>query len=479
MDVGRYVQVLKRAWKLIAAVAIIGAVIAGTYSMLATPQYRATSTVFFYLNGGDSTTQLLQGSTYAQNQVQSFSMLAQQPIVLDPVIKELNLNDTSVSLSKKITTDVPLDTVLLNVSVTDPDPAKAAAIANGVVTQLSKTITDLSPSGAAAAAGATPASPSGVSVRASTVAPASVPEFAYTPNTKQNVAIGLLFGLALGAAIAVLRDLLNNRVNSEEIVKAMTSAPVIGNVPFDSEATSSPAVYPGQHTPRAEAFRLMGVNFEYLNFQNKINCLAVTSSLPGEGKSTVALNLALAMSQHRRVVLIDADLRRPTVSKITGLEGSIGLSGVLSGKGSLQEALQPWRRGQFTVLTAGQIPPNPSELLGSDAMKRTLDQLGEQFDLIIIDTPPLLAVSDSAILSKLTDGAVVVVNAKRTKRQELEQSLDTIEKSGGDVVGVVMNKSTQHAAHAYYGTYESREPDTRQANSVISKYLGPVASSRQ
>ena len=167
MDLARYFSVLLKGWKVIAAAALIGAVLAGVYSMLSTPQYRATTTLFFYLSGADSTTALLQGSTYAQNQVSSFALLAEQPVVLDPVIKQLNLDETSVQLSKQVTTTVPLDTVVMDISVTDTSATQAAAIANAIGAQMSTAITNLTPAGDAATKTA--------SIKVSTVAPAQVP----------------------------------------------------------------------------------------------------------------------------------------------------------------------------------------------------------------------------------------------------------------------------------------------------------------
>ena len=233
MDFARYLTVLRNGWKWIGAFAIIGAVLAGTYSMLATPQYRATTTLFFYISGADSTTQLLQGSTYAQNQVRSFALLAEQPVVLDPVIKQLNLDETSVQLSKQVTTSVPLDTVVLDVIVTDQSPQQAAAIANAIGAQMSTAISNLSPSGPGA---------NTATVRVSTAAPAQVPQYAYSPNTKQNVAFGLILGVIVGAGVVVIRELTNNRVSSARIAKEVTNFPVVGDIPFDPDFVNGPVV---------------------------------------------------------------------------------------------------------------------------------------------------------------------------------------------------------------------------------------------
>lgn len=448
MDLARYFSVLLKGWKVIGAAALVGAILFGAYSMLATPQYRATTTLFFYLSGADSTTALLQGSTYAQNQVRSFALLAEQPVVLDPVIKELNLPETSIQLSKQVTTTVPLDTVVMDVSVTDTSPTQAAAIANAIGKQMSAAITNLSPAGEAAGKTAT--------VRVSTVAPATVPQYAYSPNTKLNTAIGLVLGAIIGAAVVVVRALTNNRVNSPEVAKQVTGVPVVGDIPFNPKAGSSSVIDADAHSGQSEAYRRLGANFGFLNYGNSLRSLVVTSCLPDEGKSTSTLNLAVALSQNLRIIVVDADLRRPSIAKLTGLNDGIGLSGVLTGRAKAVDVLQDWRHGQIRVLTAGRIPPNPAELLDSEPMHQLLSELRQHCDLVILDSAPLLPASDAAVLSRNLGGVLVVVDAKRTKRAELQRGLDSLTLAGGNVLGLVLNK-TSNAASTYYGQYAPEE----------------------
>jgi len=454
MDLARYFSVLLKGWKIIAGTAVVVAVLAGTYSMLSTPQYRATTTLFFYLSGADSTTQLLQGSTFAQNQVRSYAILAQQPVVLDPVIKELNLPETSVQLARQVTTSVPLDTVVMDVTVTDTSPTQAAAIANAIGAQMSAAISSLSPSGPTAANTAT--------VRVSTIAPATVPQFAFSPNTKLNTAIGLILGAIIGAAVVVLRALTNNRVSSAEVVKQVTDIPVVGDIPFDSKASRGPVIVQDPHSSQSESYRRLGANFGFLNYGNSLRSIVVTSCLPDEGKSTSTLNLAIALSQNLRIIVIDADLRRPSIAKLTGLNDGIGLSGVLTGRAKAVDALQEWRHGQVRVLTAGRIPPNPAELLDSEPMHRMLAELRNECDLVILDSAPVLPTSDAAVLGRSLGGILVVVDAKRTKRSELQRGLESLTLAGGNVLGVVLNKTANDSA-SYYGQYASVEPKKTKA----------------
>ena len=181
--------------------------------------------------------------------------------------------------------------------------------------------------------------------------------------------------------------------------------------------------------------------------------IVITSSLPGEGKSTTSINVAITLADAgTRVALVDADLRRPSVAKYMGLEGSVGLTTVLIGRASVEDVIQPWGNGFLHVLPAGQVPPNPSELLGSLAMAHLLEKLTSQYDVVIIDTAPLLPVTDAAILSKLTGGALLVVGADKLHRSQLAESVGALETVGARILGIVVNrqKRKQSDQYAYY-----------------------------
>ena len=186
--------------------------------------------------------------------------------------------------------------------------------------------------------------------------------------------------------------------------------------------------------------------------------MVVTSSLPGEGKSTTTINLAIALADAgSRVALVDADLRRPSVSKYLGIEGKVGLTTVLIGRATLDDVVQPWGNGKLHVLPSGQIPPNPSELLGSKAMAQVLTQLAAKYDVVLIDTPPLLPVTDAAILARLTSGALVVVSADKLHRNQLRESLGSLETVGARILGIVLNRVARKPSDAY--TYYDYTPD--------------------
>ncbi|WP_194191042.1 CpsD/CapB family tyrosine-protein kinase [Clostridium chrysemydis] len=203
----------------------------------------------------------------------------------------------------------------------------------------------------------------------------------------------------------------------------------------------------------AEKYRVLRTNIQYSSIDKEIRRIVVTSAEPGEGKSTTAGNLALAFSQdNKKVLLIDCDLRKPSVHKKFKLSNTLGLSDVIINKEKIQEAIQE-RNENLDVLSAGKLPPNPSELLGSVTMDKLLEYFETIYDVIILDSPPLHAVTDAQILSKKSDGLVLVVRAERTKKDSVLAAKALLEKVNAPILGVVLNggESTKEKYYYYYG----------------------------
>jgi receptor protein-tyrosine kinase len=204
---------------------------------------------------------------------------------------------------------------------------------------------------------------------------------------------------------------------------------------------------------------------------NPPRVIVVTSSAPSEGKSTTAINIALALAEaEHNVVLVDGDMRRPSLHKYLDLVGTVGFSTALSGGASLSEVLQETKYPRLTVLAAGTTPPNPSELLGSMAAKRILSELREKFDYVIVDSAPLLAVTDAAVLATNADGALLIARFGATKRDQLGHSARAIEDVGAKLLGVILTmmpmRSGGYGRYSYYGNYGDSERGERQPTSV-------------
>ena len=279
-----------------------------------------------------------------------------------------------------------------------------------------------------------------------------------SPRKTLNIGLGVLLGLALGLAAAILREVLDNTVRSPQVLRTMTEAPVLGVIAADRGSKKSPLIVDNHaRSVRAEAFRQLRTNLQFIDAARPVGVLVVTSSIANEGKSTTAINLAVSFSDSgRRVLLIEADLRRPRVAEYLGLEGAVGLTNVLVGQAAIDDVLQPWGRGGLTVLPSGTIPPNPSELMGSPLMAELIIQLRKSFDMIIIDTPPVLPVTDAAVASRLVDGVVVVVRYGKTTRNQVSTALRSLAAVDARVLGTVLTMSPVKGAEAYsaYGYYE-------------------------
>lgn len=444
MEIGDYLAAVRRRWWLMAVLAVLGAAAGYQQAASTTPAYRSTATVYVSLSRGDTVTELVQGSTYTRNLVESYVRLARQPYVLQPVIDDLGLDVTPARLAGSVTTEAPLDSMLIEISASSASPERAARIANAVAAQLGKAVADLSP-----------ASQDGLAtVQVTTVGPATPAAWAYTPNTKLLVMTGGGAGLALGLVLALAWLRLDTRVRTVDDLRGRT---VLGSVPRDRAFRHDGplTVVTSPRGPIAEAYRRVRANLDFLDSATRVRTVVVTSTLPGDGKSTTSASLALALAHTgRRVLLVDADLRRPALARMCGLEESAGLTTVLTHRATLEDVRQPWGSDGLDVLTSGPVPPNPTQLIDSQAMADFLRDAQDRYDVVIVDTSPLLAVTDAAVLARRASGAIVVARARRVRRKDLAEALATLDGLGATCLGVVLNAGPRTPHASSYGYVE-------------------------
>lgn len=457
LNIGEYLRIARHNWILITACTLAGLLLGGLISVSTKPTYTAETQLFVAIQSSGSVQELQQGNIFSQARVQSYVGTVTTPVVLQPAIDSLGLDLTSEELSKKVTASSDLNTVLINISVADNSAVQAAAIAEAIAHSLVRAVDTLEKP----KTGGT--SPVGLSI----ITPAKAPLTPSAPNTKVNLTLGLIAGLVLGTAGAIARTALDNRIRGESDLRQVTNAPLLGGISFDQEATKTPLLSHGSpQSPRTESFRQLRTNLQFANVSGRAKTVLITSSLPGEGKSTTATNLALALAQAGQTVcLVDADLRRPMIGEYLGLERGAGLTTALVGAMDVGDLLQPWGEDRLYVLTSGQIPPNPSELLGSEEMKILIDRLEASFDVVIIDAPPLLPVTDAAVLSQYVGGVIVVVGVQKIRHQDLEKALNALSLVGSTVLGVVLNRLPAKGPDSYsYGYYNSESPkDSRKS----------------
>ncbi len=444
MELSDYIRILRKNWLVVLLLTVLGLGVATGYTLTRTPVFESSSTVFVSTQAGGTAAELQQGSTFTQARINTYVGLVSAPIVLDPVISGLDLSTTATGLADEVKASAAVNSTLITVTVLNPSAADAANIANAVADSLATVIPQLEPE---SNTGASP-------IRLSRVRDAEPAARPSSPNIPLNLALGLLVGLALGMGTAVVRTVLDNRVRTPRDAEQITGAPGIGAIAFDAKAKERPLiVHADPLSPRAESFRALRTNLQFLDMGGR-SSFVVTSSIPSEGKTSTTINLAIALADAgKRVALLDADLRKPKVAEYLGIEGGAGLTDVLIGRASVNDVMLPWGGRSLYVLPAGKIPPNPSELLGSRQMSGLLEMLERDFDVVLCDAPPLLPVTDAAILSRATSGALMVVSVARTTRHQLTGATEALNTVGAKLAGFVMSMVPTRGPDSYYAAY--------------------------
>lgn len=477
MELSDYLRILRKNWLLIMALTFFGLAVMTVYTFSRTPIYESSSTIFVSTQAGSTAAELQQGSTFTQARINTYVGLVATPIVLEPVVTELGIQSSSEELAKDVRASATLNSTLITITVSDSDPTRAAEIANATAASLARVVPQLEPAGND---GSSP-------VRLSQVSAAQPAASSSSPNVILNLVIGTIAGLAIGIGAAAMRTALDSRIRTPREAEQITSAPGIGAIAYDSKARERPLiVHADPLSPRAESFRALRTNLQFLDMGGR-SSFVVTSSIPSEGKSTTTINLAIALADAgMRVALLDTDLRKPKVAEYLSIEGGAGLTDVLIGRAKVNEVMLPWGGRSLYVLPAGKIPPNPSELLGSAQMGTLLSMLEKDFDVVLCDAPPLLPVTDAAILARVTSGALMVVAAGKTTKHQLTGATEALNTVGARLAGFVMSMVPTRGPDSYYSAYgygygaygyvETPEKPTRSQRKLTKHTGGPVAS---
>jgi succinoglycan biosynthesis transport protein ExoP len=447
MELLQYWRLIIQNRLLIAACTTLGLIAALVITFSITPTYKAQSQIFVSTPASAlDISALAIGSSFSQQRVKSYAQIINSPLTLTPVVKELNLSITPEELSEMVSASAPLDTVLILLTVTDIDPQRAADIANAVAKQFGVTVSKLELQGIATS------SP----VKVSTVLNASPAKSPASPKKAINLALGLILGFGLGIGFASLRRLLDNTIKNEDDLQG---TPLLAAIGFDNLADEKPLVTQiGRYAARTESFRSLRTNLQFARPNSHPQVIVVTSALPNEGKSTSAINLAISLAQAGlKTILLEADLRRPKIQEYLEFSSrSEGLSDLISGQKkltavSLKSLVRKEESSGLKVLLSGKVPPNPSELLGSAKFDELIGMLRKQYEYIIIDSSPLLPVTDAALIAAKADGAVLVVHAGVTKKPHFVGSRDAMTAVGSTILGVILNKIPEASFEYEYG----------------------------
>jgi succinoglycan biosynthesis transport protein ExoP len=439
MDTAGLVHVLRRRSLPLLLCLVAGLAGALLLNRTSAKVYEAKAKVFVNIPTASTVTNGVQGVQLTSDLLPSYADIASSRSVVAKVKDRLSLPDSVESLRSRITAQALPQKLILSIAAQDNDPIRAQSIANATTQALADTVADLEKA----------RSPS-TAVQLQVIDPATRGKKT-APRTTYNLVLGLLLGLGCGLVLALGLDALDRSLKTGAQTESSTHAPVLGVVPRIKGGRATIAAL--GNDPTAETYRTLRTSVTFADPDHPAHVIMVTSPSAGEGKTTTAINLAIALAQSgERTVLVDADLRRANIATALGLEGAVGLTSVITRSAGLEEALQTWQDG-LLVLPSGPLPPNPSEIVGSQAMSKLLADLAVFADTIVIDAPPVLPVTDAVVLSTLVEGVIVVVRAGKTQRGQAAEARRRLDGVGAPVIGSVLNGVKRSSAAGYYAAY--------------------------
>jgi non-specific protein-tyrosine kinase len=503
LDLRYYLSLILHWWWLIVLAAIIAGAASYFISRQMTPYYQASSTVL--VNAAPASKASDYNSVMMSEQLTStYSQMMSKDAVLSQVAKQVGLSNPPDQIKKWITVTPVRDTQLIQVVVETTDPDLSAKIANSIVevfatqiqniqtqrfsqsksaleTQLTdyeKQIADMTSEVSKTETSdekdrlnqkitqyrgmysnllqsyeqirLSEAQSVSTVVQVESAASNPIP---VKPKVMQNTLLAAIVGILLAAGLVFVREAFDDTVKTPDDITRKFKLPVLGVISHHESDPDAPIALSSPRSPVTEAYRTLRTNLGYTSVDRRLYTIMVTSAEPGEGKSTITSNLGAVMAQNnKRVIALDCDLRHPCLHGNFGLSNRQGMSTLLSQNSeATSEICNPTKEKGLFVITTGPIPPNPAELMGSQKLQSVLKWLKETADIILIDTPPILAVSDALILAPSLDGVVLVVRPGKTRYGALRQSIEQLQLVNARILGVVLNDvNTRGKAYGYY-----------------------------
>ncbi len=447
MSISEYLKAIARGWWMVAIAVMIGAGAAIGIIAL-TPSTYAGSVTFFVNTTPETGVSPLQSDQYAQQRVATYVRLVSSDRLARLIAADTRIDQSPQQIAASISGESPLNTVLLTATVEGTSRADVSAVTNSVSTQFVKMIKNIDPT---------------VSLEVTsgpTVLPAPI-----APHKTLDLGLGILAGLVIGAGAAILRETLHATARSAATLSVAAGTTVLGWIMKDSAVRrGSVLIDATTKSARTEAFRKLRTNLQFPDATGRGSIVVVTSAEYGEGRSTTAANLAVIYAEAgKKTLLVDGDLRRPRIADYLDMKRAPGLAEVLAAHAAFDDAVQPSRTKGMSVLASGFVPPNPAELLGSRAMTGLLDELRRRFDIVIVDSPPLLPVTDAAVAASQSDGAIVVVRYGKTRLAHVASAIGALESANARVLGCVVTMAPPKGAGAKHAhdavEYVSARPD--------------------
>lgn len=529
-ELRQYIALLRQwLWLLVLATALAG-IAAYVASQQMTPVYQASTTVLVNEAGTDQT-ENYQLNIRGDRLPRTYAEMMTNTPVLEQVREQLDLPMDVGDLERAITVQPVRDTQLIEITTEDTDPHRAANIANTLVEvfaqrneslqtqrfatyrgsletridqveqQIEETRSALAEAGDADREQLQTAleqyrqvytdllqnyervrfaevqSTSNITM----VEPATPPDNPIRPRTLTNTLLAAVVGAMLAVGGVFLYEYLDTTLKDPSVLTTMLNLPILGLIARHDADNERPIAAAEPRSPVTEAFRALRTNIQYTSVDRSLRSLVVTSAEQGIGKTTVLTNLALVLAQNgKQVVLVEGDLRRPKVHALVGSANTIGLADLFVREDmTIDAAIHQTEYPNLSVIPAGKTPPNPSELLGSDKMSRLLKHLQEQFDLVVIDAPPILAVTDAAVLAPAVDGVLLVAKPGQTKVPALQQTVQQLRRVGATIMGVVLNDvDLKNSGYGYYYDGYYRAYSTTYGNGTGERSTPQLATER-
>ena len=440
MDLSAALGLLRRGLVVIALCLVAGLAGAGLVSSGTPASFRSSVSMIITLPQAGGVSEALQGVQLSSQLLQSYAAVSTSRSSAERIKTLLGLHDSIDAVRAKLSAAPQAETLLIMVGAVDTDPLRAQSIANAAAMVLVESVATLERSK--------------LDKVVASVVDSAQPGLRVGPRTTLFLLVGGLLGLLGGLAVALLLEALDRTVTTTQQASELLKAPLLGMIPRLRLEALAPSMAVDQPlSPAGEAYRALRTAVLFTDVARPVKTLLITSPSAGDGKTTIATNLAITLAQGgQRVILVDADLRRGRVVDLLGLPSGAGLTTVLTRQATLDEVLLGWRE-MLTVLGAGPLPPNPSEVLGSKPMHVLLQELTALADLVIIDGAPVLPVTDSVVLATQVDGVILVAHAGATQRNAAVEARRRLDAVGAHIVGCVLNATTSAAGHGYYAEY--------------------------
>lgn len=438
LDIRELLSILRERLKLIVFITLIVTIMSAVISVFVlTPVYEAKVSVVIGKEAGvsDNSSYDLSDVTMYQKLVKTYAKVARSENVAERALDLMDIDLTTDELLEMISISPQEDTQIMDINVRSINPEEAKKIVASITIAFIDRAEELIPNG-----------------NIEILDQPKIPKKPVKPNKKLNILIAFFLGLMISVGLVFVLEYLDNSIKTKEEVEKYIDLPVVGIIPERVGEQGEKEFLEVKIEPKsvsAEAFRTLRTNIQYSFIDKEVKTIMITSSGISEGKSSISANFTLTLvNSNKKVLVIDCDMRKPSIHRKMKISNSKGLSDFLTGKVAFEEAVQEVETNLY-VMTSGLVPPNPSEMLSSNKMREFLVSMKNEFDYIIIDTPPIIAVTDAQVLASTVDGVILVVASNQADKDAVVRAKELLVMANANILGVVLNKTKSLIGKGY------------------------------